>query len=168
MDPLKTRNEDHFPIENGDIPASCVSLPEDRCKKGKTLIPWMRPWWFATPKCAIGSINSHYFQIIGDKLINPINSRGLWGPSIRIPYKRWDEFIPNIATFDHGTNNQPRWYWRSTSYLQLRPEARQVNGRGFPKKNGGAAIFFRPLVMLGGGFKYFLFSPIFREMIHFH
>ena len=28
------------------------------------------------PTCAIGSINFHYFHIIGDKLINPINSRG--------------------------------------------------------------------------------------------
>ena len=34
--------------------------------------------------CAIGSINSHYFHIIGDKLINPIV--GVYIPIIRISY----------------------------------------------------------------------------------
>ena len=51
-----------------------------------------------------GSINSHYFHIIGDKLINPIV--GVYIPIIniiRIPIKG-GMTIPNIATFDHGTN----------------------------------------------------------------
>ena len=53
-------------------------------------------------RCAIGSINSHYFHTIGDKLINPI-SRGLYTHFIiRIPIKG-GMTIPNIATFDHGT-----------------------------------------------------------------
>ena len=45
-------------------------------------------------------LNSHYFHIIGDKLINPI----VWVyiPIIRIPIKG-GMTIPNIATFDHGT-----------------------------------------------------------------
>ena len=34
--------------------------------------------------CAIGSINSLYFHIIGDNLINPIV--GVYIPIIRIPY----------------------------------------------------------------------------------
>ena len=52
--------------------------------------------------CAIGSINSHYFHIIGDKLINPIV--GVYIPIIRIPIKRWDFYNPQKnATFDHGT-----------------------------------------------------------------
>ncbi len=38
--------------------------------------------------CAIGSIKSHYFHIMGDKLIDPIV--GVYIPSIRIPYYRWD------------------------------------------------------------------------------
>ena len=50
--------------------------------------------------CAIGSINSHYFHIIGDKLINPIV--GVYIPIIRIPIKG-GMTIPNIVTFDHGT-----------------------------------------------------------------
>ena len=34
-------------------------------------------------------LNSHYFHIIGDKLINPIV--GVYIPIIRIPIKRWDD-----------------------------------------------------------------------------
>ena len=49
-----------------------------------------------------GSINSHYFHIIGDKLINPMV--GVYIPIIRIPIKG-GMTIPNIATFDHGTHN---------------------------------------------------------------
>ena len=45
-------------------------------------------------------LNSHYFRIIGDKLINPIV--GVYIPIIRIPIKG-GMTIPNIATFDHGT-----------------------------------------------------------------
>ena len=45
-------------------------------------------------------LNSHYFHIIGDKLINPIV--GVYIPIIRIPIKG-GMTIPNIATFDHGT-----------------------------------------------------------------
>ena len=50
--------------------------------------------------CVPGSINSHYFHIIGDKLINPIV--GVYIPIIRIPIKG-GMTIPSIATFDHGT-----------------------------------------------------------------
>ena len=45
-------------------------------------------------------LNSHYFHIIGDKLINPII--GFYIPIIRIPIKD-GMTIPNRATFDHGT-----------------------------------------------------------------
>ena len=45
-------------------------------------------------------LNSHYFHIIGDKLINPIV--GVYIPTTRIPVKG-GMTIPNIATFDHGT-----------------------------------------------------------------
>ncbi len=45
-------------------------------------------------------LNSHYFHIIGDKLINPLV--GVYIPIIRIPIKG-GMTIPNIATFDHGT-----------------------------------------------------------------
>ena len=51
--------------------------------------------------CAIGSINSHYFHIIGDGKINPIV--GVYIPIIRIPIKG-GMTIPNIATFNHGTH----------------------------------------------------------------
>ena len=50
--------------------------------------------------CAIGSINSHDFHIIGDGKLNPIV--GVYIPIIRIPIKG-GMTIPNIATFDHGT-----------------------------------------------------------------
>ena len=50
--------------------------------------------------CAIGSINSHYFHIIGDEKVNPIV--GVYIPIITIPIKG-EMTIPNIATFDHGT-----------------------------------------------------------------
>ena len=40
--------------------------------------------------CAIGSINSHYFHIIGDKTHQP-KSVGVYIPIIRIPIKRWDD-----------------------------------------------------------------------------
>ncbi len=45
-------------------------------------------------------LNSHYFHIIGDKLINPIV--GVYIPIIRIPING-GMTIPNIATFHHGT-----------------------------------------------------------------
>ena len=45
-------------------------------------------------------LNSHYFHIIGDKLINSIV--GVHISIIRIPIKG-GMTIPNIATFDHGT-----------------------------------------------------------------
>ncbi len=47
-----------------------------------------------------GSINSHYFHIIGDGKLNPIV--GVYIPIIRIPIEG-GMTIPNIATFDHGT-----------------------------------------------------------------
>ena len=52
-------------------------------------------------------LNSHYLHIIGDKLINPI-PQGFIGPHYKDSlFLRWDEFIiPNIATFDHGTDQQ--------------------------------------------------------------
>ena len=49
-----------------------------------------------------GSINSHDFHIIGDKLINQ-NSRGLEGPIIRIPIKGWMT-IPNTRSLDPGSD----------------------------------------------------------------
>ena len=48
-------------------------------------------------------LNSHYFHIIGDKLINPIV--GVYMPIVRIPIKGGRSPIPNIATFDHGTHD---------------------------------------------------------------
>ena len=38
-----------------------------------------------------------------------------------------------------------------------------------PNRKGSSSnqYFFRAYVKLGGGFKYFLFSPVPREMIHF-
>ena len=45
-------------------------------------------------------LNSHYFHLIRDKLINPIV--GVYIPIIRIPIKG-GMTIPNIETFDHGT-----------------------------------------------------------------
>ena len=48
-------------------------------------------------------LNSHYFHIIGDKLINPIV--GVYIPILRIPIKG-GMTIPNIATFDRGTYNR--------------------------------------------------------------
>ena len=47
-------------------------------------------------------LNSHYFHIIRDKLINLIV--GVYIPIIRIPIKG-GMTIPNIATFDHGTSD---------------------------------------------------------------
>ena len=47
-----------------------------------------------------GSINSHYFHIIGDGKLNPIVE--VYIPIIRIPIKG-GKTIPNTATFDHGT-----------------------------------------------------------------
>ena len=41
-------------------------------------------------------LNSHYFHIIGDKLINPIV--GVYIPIIRIPMKRWDDHPQKNAT----------------------------------------------------------------------
>ena len=48
-------------------------------------------------------LNSHYFHIIGDKLINPIV--GVYIHIIRIPIKG-GMTIPNLATFDHGTDEK--------------------------------------------------------------
>ena len=53
-----------------------------------------------SPKHMCQGLNSHYFHIVGDKLINPIV--GVYIPIIRIPIKG-GMTIPNIATFDHGT-----------------------------------------------------------------
>ena len=51
--------------------------------------------------CVFSYELSHYFHIIGDKLINP--TIGFYIPIIiRIPIKG-GMTIPNIATFDHGT-----------------------------------------------------------------
>ena len=47
-------------------------------------------------------LNSHYFHVIGDKLINLII--GVYIPIMRIPIKGGRSPIPNIVTFDHGTN----------------------------------------------------------------
>ena len=49
-------------------------------------------------------LNSLYFHIIGDGKLNPIV--GVYIPIIRIPIKGVMT-IPNIATFDHGTYNDP-------------------------------------------------------------
>ena len=53
------------------------------------------------PSNVPGSINYFYFHIIGDGKLNPIV--GVYIPIIRIPIKG-GMTIPNIATFDHGTN----------------------------------------------------------------
>ena len=47
-----------------------------------------------------GSINSHYFHILGDG--HQPKSAGVYIPIIRIPIKG-GMTIPNIGTFDHGT-----------------------------------------------------------------
>ena len=60
-----------------------------------------------------GSINSHYFRIIGDKLINPIV--GVYIPIIRIPIKG-GMTIPNIRSFDHGTYVDGSEIWRSPPF----------------------------------------------------
>ena len=52
-------------------------------------------------RCAIGSINSHYFQIIGDG--HQPNSRGLY-THYKDSVIKGGMTIPNIATFDHGTD----------------------------------------------------------------
>ena len=57
-----------------------------------------------TPKCAIGSINSHYFHIYNRGWSSTQVRRGLYIPNIRIP-NAGGMTIPNIATFDHGTNS---------------------------------------------------------------
>ena len=54
-----------------------------------------------------GSINSHYFHIIGDGKLNPIV--GVYIPIIRIPIKG-GMTIPNIVTFDHGTYSEIKQY----------------------------------------------------------
>ena len=51
--------------------------------------------------CAIGSINSHYFHIIGDKLINPIGGIYIY-PLEGFPIKD-GMTIPNIGSLDPGT-----------------------------------------------------------------
>ena len=48
-----------------------------------------------------GSINSHYFHVIGDKLINTIV--GVYIPIVRIPIKG-GMTIPNIRSLDPGTH----------------------------------------------------------------
>ena len=55
--------------------------------------------------CAIGSINFHYFHIIGDKLINPIVGARLYTHEIRIPSLKvgglvYPQYSDNL---DHGT-----------------------------------------------------------------
>ena len=47
-------------------------------------------------------LNSHYFYIIGDKLINPI-PYGFIGPHYKDSLLKGGVTIPNIATFDYGT-----------------------------------------------------------------
>ncbi len=60
--------------------------------------------WSSPPKCAIGSINSHYFHIIGDGNINPIV--GVYIPIIRIPIKGGMSLSPiKRDNLDHGTND---------------------------------------------------------------
>ncbi len=59
----------------------------------------------ASSNCCLGfhlcqGLNSHYFHIIGDKLINLII--GVYMPIIRIPIKG-GMTIPNIRSFDCGT-----------------------------------------------------------------
>ena len=44
-----------------------------------------------------GSINSQYFHVIGDKLINPIV--GVYISIIRIPYYRWEVSHPQYKEF---------------------------------------------------------------------
>ena len=50
--------------------------------------------------CAIGSINSHYFHIIGDG--HQPNNRVLY-TNYKDSYIKGGMTIRNIATFDHGT-----------------------------------------------------------------
>ena len=66
-----------------------VSLHHLRCKK---LVNNGRNY---QPQLCQG-LNSHYFHIIGDKVINPII--GFYIPIIRIPIKGGIFTIPNIAT----------------------------------------------------------------------
>ncbi len=51
-------------------------------------------------------LNSHYFHIIEDKLINPIVA--VYIPIIRIPIKG-GMTIPNTRSFDHGTYSDGCW-----------------------------------------------------------
>ena len=83
-------------------------------------------------------LNSHYFHIIGDKLINPIV--GVYIPIIRIPIKG-GMTIPNIATFDHGTCVflvgltylvDLAWFMRSTS-IPMKGDGKNVPGPGSSK-----------------------------------
>ena len=50
-DLLTTRNEDVFPIKNGHIPASYVSLPEG------TIMGWS--WWSSKQKLGCGRLELH-------------------------------------------------------------------------------------------------------------
>ena len=57
--------------------------------------------------CAIGSINSHYFHVIGDKLINPIV--GVYIPIIRIPViKGWMTIPQYRELIDPGSHDHCR------------------------------------------------------------
>ena len=72
--------------------------------------------WVLQPDVRSG-VNSHYFHIIGDKLINPIV--GVYIPIIRIPIKG-GMAIPNIATFDHGIYTPPESQWLVQMYFLLK------------------------------------------------
>ena len=69
--------------------------------KTKTTVVHLNDETKASQMCQ--GLNSHYFHIIGDG--HQPNSRGLYThyKDSRIPIKG-GMTIPNIATFDHGTN----------------------------------------------------------------
>ena len=81
-----------------------------------------------------GSINSHYFHIIGDGKNQP-NSRGLY-THYKDSYSRWDDH-PQYSDFDHGTYRLSDlelascdvcpWYYEISSYLDT-PGSFKIKG----------------------------------------
>ena len=99
----KTKMQAHHGVHQIKIPISRrLSL-----SKNKLPIYWHTTyktgWIPRHQKCAIGSINSHYFHIIGDKLIKPIV--GVYIPIIRIPYSRLDDHPQYKELIDPGWND---------------------------------------------------------------
>ena len=94
-------------------------------------------------------LNSHYFHIIGDKLINP-TSRGLY-THYKDSVIKGGMTIPNIATFDHGTYKK---FLLSNSVLSL-VELVLVNvAQKFSRDETDERIY-----ELGGAFIFFNFHP---------